>query len=200
MTWEWCGNIQNNYAEGLVSVIEAREQASSVPAGEQPIVWRLMTTHEVLDLSMALTVISWYVCRWLIETFFASLKGSGLLLERSELEDGMALQRLTLLALPTALRVMQLQVGREDEVSLAGRVFSEAELSVVVKVMGKFEGKTVALKNPFLELSLAWVTWLIARLGGWMGYASQRPAGVLTLTRGLRRFEGMVLAFELFRE
>ena len=48
---------------------------------------------------MALTVISWYVCRWLIETFFASLKGSGLLLERSELEDGMALQRLTLLAL-----------------------------------------------------------------------------------------------------
>ena len=183
-----------------VSVIEAREQASSVPAGEQPIVWRLMTTHEVLDLSMALTVIGWYVCRWLIETFFASLKGSGLLLERSELEDGMALQRLTLLALPTALRVMQLQVGREDEVSLAGRVFSEAELSVVVKVMGKFEGKTVALKNPFSELSLAWVTWLIARLGGWMGYASQRPAGVLTLTRGLRRFEGMVLAFELFRE
>jgi hypothetical protein len=33
--------------------------------------------------------------------------------------------------------------------------------------------------------------WHVARLGGWTGYASERPPGPITFTRGLQRFQAI---------
>ena len=54
----------------------------------------------------------------------------------------------------------------------------------------RFEGKTEKQKNPHNKDNLAWATW-IASLGGWKGYANQRPPGVITLHDGWLRFQNL---------
>ncbi|MEM6717279.1 MAG: IS4 family transposase, partial [Cyanobacteria bacterium P01_C01_bin.147] len=52
-------------------------------------------------------------------------------------------------------------------------------------------GRTAKQQNPHPTASLAWAAWMIARLGGWSGYRSQRPHGIVTFERGLQVFQGM---------
>ena len=51
------------------------------------------------------------------------------------------------------------------------------------------EGKTEKQKNPHPPQTLSWASWVIARLGGWKGYASESPPGPITMLRGLTKFE-----------
>lgn len=58
-----------------VDVVWVKEKACSVPAGEEPIDWKLITTHRVAEDDKAIKqVIQWYTDRWLIEEFFLSQK------------------------------------------------------------------------------------------------------------------------------
>ena len=58
----------------------------------------------------------------------------------------------------------------------------------------KLEGRTKKLKNPHPQGSLAWLSWIVARVGGWSGYTSRgyKPAGPKTIARGLARLEGII--------
>jgi hypothetical protein len=74
-------------------------------------------------------------------------------------------------------------------------------------------GKTEKSKNPYSENNLAWAAplygapyngaWLIACLGGWKGFTSQRPPGVITLYEDWRRFfnifEGWAIAKDMYK-
>lgn len=56
-----------------VDVVWVKEKACSVPAGEQPVDWKLITTHRVAEDETGMKqVIQWYANRWLIEEFFLS--------------------------------------------------------------------------------------------------------------------------------
>ena len=77
------------------------------------------------------------------------------------------------------------------------RVFAPAEISVFEPLVRKLEGKTAKQKNPHPKGSLAWAAWCIARLGGWNGYAKERPLGPITFARGLRRFHAIAEGFAL---
>ena len=57
------------------------------------------------------------------------------------------------------------------------------------------EGKTERQKNPHAEGSLAWLSWIVARLGGWNCY--YRPPGPKTIARGWDRFASMLDGFTL---
>ena len=58
-----------------VDVVWVKEKACSVPAGEEPIDWKLITTHRIAEDDKAIKqVIQWYTDRWLIEEFFLSQK------------------------------------------------------------------------------------------------------------------------------
>jgi hypothetical protein len=59
------------------------------------------------------------------------------------------------------------------------------------------EGKTQLQQNPYPSHSLPWATWIIARLGGWSGYKSQKPPGITTLIRGLYQFESTFFGWKL---
>ena len=54
------------------------------PTGQEPIHWRLLTTHDLLSLEQALQVIEWYKWRWRIEQLLATLKKAGLNLEATQ--------------------------------------------------------------------------------------------------------------------
>ena len=80
-----------------LSAIEVRELEA--PPGEEPVLWRLLTTHPVESVAQALQVVGWYRLRWNIEQLFRTLKRQGLGLEQSVIEDGAALEKLAVIAL-----------------------------------------------------------------------------------------------------
>jgi hypothetical protein len=79
-------------------------------------------------------------------------------------------------------------------------VFSPEEVECKEDLLPKFEGKTGKQKNPHPRNNPAWATWMIARLGGWKGYASQRPPGVITLHDGWTRFHSIFLGWKVGRD
>jgi hypothetical protein len=99
-----------------------------------------------------------------------------------------------------AIRVMQLRLAREGNEELPlDAVFTPEEEQCLETIAPKLEGRTEKQKNPHTPKTLAWASWIIARLGGWKGYASQPPPGVITFKRGLDIFEGICLGFHLRR-
>jgi hypothetical protein len=167
------------------------------PSGQAPIHWRLLTTHQVVCLEQALQVIRWYTWRWRIEQLFATLKTAGLNLEATQLESVTAIQRLTILALSVAVRILQLIGGRDHPDLPANIAFSHEQQQYLSTIAPTLEGKTRLQQNPYPPSTLAWATWIIARLGGWSGYKSQKPPGITTLSRGLEQFESTFFGWKL---
>lgn len=173
--------------------VEAKEV--NPPTGQEPIHWRLMTTHPVVAIEQALQVIKWYCWRWLIEQLFATLKFVGLDIEATQLESIKAIQRLTILALSVAVKTLQMVEGRDNLDVPASVAFSQ-EQQCLTQITSTLQGRTLKQQNPSPKASLPWSTWLIARLGGWSGYRSQRPPGMPTLVHGLRRFETIFIGWK----
>jgi hypothetical protein len=149
----------------------------------------------------ALLILYYYTLRWLIEDLFRTLKSEGVNYESSELESGDALRKLLVLALMAAVQILQLRQARDGKTEMTSSlVFSKKQLICLKALLPKFEGKTGKLKNPFPENNLAWATWIIARLGGWKGYRSQRPPGVIILREGWIRFHNIFEGWEIARE
>jgi hypothetical protein len=172
--------------------IEAKEVACSVPAGEKPILWRLVTTHSVTTFAEALRIIQWYRWRWIIEQLFRTLKQQGVDVEASQIETGAGLKKLVMMALSTALRILQLTLERDGTSGRPGSVvFSGAELEFLHVLVNVYEGSSVQQHNPFPVDSLAWAAWIIGRIGGWKGYKKAAPAGPITMKRGLKIFNDL---------
>ena len=89
--------LKKGYAPLKVWAVEACQAAGPVPAGESPIQWRLLTTHTVTDFEQACPILYWYCLPWYIETLFRVLKTQGFGIEATQLEDGQALVKMTLL-------------------------------------------------------------------------------------------------------
>lgn len=171
--------------------VEAREINSSV---KQPVCWRLLTTLQVTTLQEALMVIEWYSWRWMIEEVFRILKKEGFNIEASELERGKSVRKLSLLTLDAIIKIFQMRIAWEidEEDQLPASIcFEQTEVECLEKQCKKLEGKTEKLKNPYSQSSLKYVTWIIARLGGWKGYASERKPGITTLWIGLEKFHNV---------
>jgi hypothetical protein len=190
------------YAKTLcLNVVHVKEKRESVPPGEEPVEWRLYTTLAVETAEQALNVIKYYKLRWRIEELFRTLKTEGLNFESSELEKGTSLRKLLITSLVAAVEIMQMKQARDGKTEEAATlVFSEEEIECMKNAMKRIEGKTEKQKNPYKADSLAWAAWLIARLGGWSGYASQRPPGVITFRNGWVRFHSFYDGWRLARE
>jgi Transposase DDE domain len=182
----------------VLGVVEVREMAHTVVPGEAPVHWRLLTTHPVRDVQAALQLVDWYRQRWQIEQLFRILKLQGLDIESSQLEDVESLMKLASVAVLVAARTLQLTNAREGKSSQpASDVFEEDEIEVLEQLQPKLEGKTDKQKNPHPKQGLAWAAWLIARLGGWNGYANQGKPGPITMLHGLQRFASMTDGYKL---
>lgn len=181
-----------------LSVVEVEELPDSVVGNEAPIHWRLLTTHRVECLEDALRCVGWYRQRWNIEQLFRTLKKQGLDVESSQVETGEGLAKLACLAVRAAVRTMQLTLARDaDNAARAADVFGPEEMEVLQLILPTLEGKTVKQKNPHRTGSLAQAAWVVARLGGWKGYASEAKPGPITMLRGLQRVEAICQGWKL---
>lgn len=176
-------------------VVEAKEQGK---AGG--IYWRLLTTHEVTNTAQAIQVIEWYKQRWYIEQVHRLLKTEGFRIESSQLEQGWAIRKLTLLAMLATLRILQMMLAYEDDHEQPiEEVFDKQEQQCLQMINTKLEGETEKLKNPSNPNTLKWATWIIARLGGWKGYRSQRKPGPIVLQKGLAKFYHMYEGWSIYQ-
>lgn len=179
-----------------VSLVEVRE--IDPPEGAEPILWRLLTTHEVGDVAMAWRVVGWYRQRWVIEQFFRTLKQQGLQLEDSQVESAERLMKLTAIAAKAAALIMQLVQARDGATAQdAAIAFSPVEIEAMAALIPKLEGKTALQKNPHPPASMAWAAWVIAKLGGWDGYPKSAPPGPITFRHGLEYFTAIVRGWSL---
>ena len=185
-----------------VWAIEVQEDPSTVPEGENPLLWRLLTTHSLQSVEDALQCVDWYRQRWHIEQLFRTLKRQGLDIESSEIEYGDRLTKLAVLATYTAVQTLQLTMARDGGNDRPYTdCFAEEEYPLLKQLCGRLEGKTEKQRNPHKPHTLAWCAWIIARLGGWKGYASERKPGPLTMLYGLQQWktmkEGWLLAISI---
>lgn len=180
-----------------LTLVEVRE--TDPPAGQAAVIWRLYTTHPIATLSEAAWLVDLYRRRWTIEQVFRTLKSKGLAIEDSLIADADALKNLVATALIAAVRVMQcVQARGEAGASVpATRLFQHTDMAILLALTRKLEGKTQKQKNPYPIESLAWATWVIARLGGWKGSAKERPPGPITMLRGLQRYDAIAEGFAL---
>jgi hypothetical protein len=181
----------------VVNMVEAREVTTGI---EDPIEWKLITTLPVKNFEDACQIIEWYTCRWMIEEVFRILKKEGYNIEGSEMESGWAIRKLTIMIMDTIVKLFQMQYAysiAEGEQIDATVCFDEKEVQCFTAVNPKMEGKTDKQKNPYKPKSLAWATWILARLGGWKGYQSQRPPGITTWFNGLKKFYALFEGWNL---
>jgi hypothetical protein len=183
-----------------LNAIEVRENASSVPDGEKPICWVLLTTRPVDSLLQALYLIKCYALRWQIELIFSTLKSKGLNIEESQLETGKALKSLSAMSFITSIRINQLRLAHDkNNEAEATIVFTPEQIILLKALVGELEGKTEKQKNPHAIESLAWAVWVIARLGGWKGYSSESPPGNKTMFIGWNDFNRMYSGWKIAR-
>ncbi len=179
-----------------VHIVEAAEQHK-----DKGIYWRILTTHEVTNAEQALQIICWYKERWHIEQVHRLLKTDGFRIERSQLEQGWAIRKLTLLAMMASLRILQMMLAYlDDNEQYIDEVFDNQEQKCLQMIDKKLEGETEKLKNPAKVNTLKWATWIIARMGGWKGYTSQRKPGPIVLQKGLAKFYNVYEGWLLFQE
>jgi hypothetical protein len=191
------GADRRDPCELTLNMVEVRE--IEPPSPKEAVIWRLLTTHTVKTLADACQIVDLYRSRWSVEQLFRTMKSQAIDLEESLIADGDALERLAAAALIVATRVMQLVHGRgaAGQAFRAARLFSPTEITVLQALITRLEGKTQKQKNPHPVHTLAWAAWCIARLGGWNGYAKERPPGPVTFSNGLKRFHAIAEGFAL---
>jgi len=181
-----------------VTVVSVEEVNPIEPT--QTIRWRLLTTHNVKTLTDAIQIVKWYSMRWYIEQLFRLLKSKGFQIERSELESGWAIRKLTVLAMKSALTIMNQKLALQEKNEVAAeQTFNANQLECLESLNDKYQGKTIKQQNQYKPYSLAWTAWIFARMGGWKGYESQRPPGFITIKEGMDRFEDIYIGYTLLK-
>jgi hypothetical protein len=178
-------------------VVEVSEP--NPPAGQEPLRWCLLTTHQVQSVADAWQIVDWYKLRWTIEQLFRVLKRQGLRLEDSQVETADRLLKLTAIATHAAALIMQLVQARDGQrLQPATTAFTADEIAALHAIEAdQYAPRTAKQQNPHLNESLAWAAWIIARLGGWDGYSSSKPPGPITFRHGLEYFHGIAKGWTL---
>ncbi len=176
-----------------LTLVEAREERP--PAGSAAIHWRLITTLPVGDVTAAQGIVQIYRLRWRIEQTFRAGKRDGLGLPDLQTHNAERLFKMGALALGAAVRTIQL-VDARDGGSRPGSDVADPEILEAAAAIGpSLEGNTPRQRNPHLPGSLPWLSWIVARLGGWNCY--YKPPGPKTMRAGWDKLAAMAAGYHL---
>lgn len=183
--------VQASYVE----VKEVQKEGSK----KEAIHWLLLSSRQLSSTEEAFEIIEIYKRRWSIEVFFKFLKSDGFNIEKTELETGKGIRKLTLMLMQASIRILQLKSARTGATSLKTKeVFSEIEVKCLEQLNAKLEGNTIKQQNPYDPKHLSWASWIIARLGGWTEfYTKSRPPGNKTFKHGIEKFDAIMIGFEM---
>ena len=170
--------------EVTVTAILAREEQP--PAGEKPIVWRLLTNRTAEPLEAVVELIDWYRRRWLVEIFFRILKSGGRVeaLQRGTLER---LERALVIDLIIAWRILHLVTwGRECPDLPCEVVFDPEEWQAAWIV-------THRTPPPDTPPPLGVMVRMVAGFGGFLGRKGDGHPGPKALWEGLLQLHAFAI-------
>jgi len=195
-------SFRNNPKGIEVTIIEVEEKIHQGHKGEPPLIWRLITTKNIQTAEQAKEEIRIYGQRWRIEEYFKLLKSDGYNIESTELETGKSIRKLTLLLMKVSIKVQRLKAARDGTTQLqVADVFNAEEIECLESINEEVSGNTKKQLNPHDPKNLAWATWIIARLGGWQEfYTNKRPPGNKTLMWGMDKFEGIMIGYSIYKK
>ena len=176
----------------LVEVIEIDPPATK---GIKPVCWRIVTTLPVTKPHEVDRIVRIYRLRWRVEQLFRTMKSDGLKLEDTQLEAAQRLFKMSALALVAAARIIMLVDARDGSPRPATDLLAPELIEPVAAIARSLEGKTERQKNQHPKGSLAWLAWVVARLGGWNCY--YKPPGPKTMAAGWPRLVAMIDGFTL---
>lgn len=167
------------------------------PPDRKPIVWRLLTTLPVCgqpdELAAAQEIVRLYRLRWRIEQVFRGMKSDGLRLEETQVQGAAQLFKLAAVAITASVRTIQLVDARDGSRRPASDIADPDLIRAAQAIGPTLEGKTARQKNPYEVGGLDWLSWIIARLGGWNCY--YKPPGPKTMQRGWNKFAAMASGY-----
>jgi hypothetical protein len=187
------GADRNDPEDLDLSLVEAREEAP--PPGTEAVHWRLITTLPAADLQAAEEIVQIYRLRWRIEQVFRATKNDGLGLPDIQMHDAARLLKMAALAIGAAVRTIQLVDARDGGVRPASDVADANTLEAAAAIGPTLEGKTPRRQNPHPPHSLPWLSWIVARLGGWNCY--YKPPGPKTMRAGWDRLAAMAAGYHI---
>jgi hypothetical protein len=167
------------------------------PKGQTAITWRLLTTLRIAgeadEFAAAQEVVRLYRLRWRIEQVFRGMKSDGLCLEETQVTQANRLFNLAAIALVAAARTIQLVDARDGSSRPATDVADQDTIAAAATIGPTLEGGTTRQKNPHEPGSLAWLAWIVARLGGWNCYG--KPPGPKTMRTGWDKLAAMATIY-----
>ena len=165
-----------------VNLVDVREV--DPPEGAPALHWRLITTCPVHDEADAFAIADLYRRRWAIETLASIATGT---------------HSVVTVLLIAAVIVQQLVHAREPVLGFTPRpitdAFDEDDIPLLEACCADLQGKTQRQKNPHPPRTLAYGSWVCARLGGWSGYYGK--PGPIVMLRGWRQFQDIKCGWTL---
>lgn len=184
-------DLLNRTQYDKIKLYAVTSEETESPKGSGRIHWFILTTVPVLNYEDAFEKIEWYRHRWVIETFFKTLK-SGCKIEEYQFHSFERMQRILAVDSIIAWRILFLTtLGREIPDLPASVLFEEYEWKALYARVHMT--KDVPDEVP----SLAAVMRQIGRLGGHLGRKSDGHPGPLTLARGLYQLHSISIVWKL---
>ncbi len=189
------GASRGDPATVMLTYVEVNEP--NPPKRRERITWRLLTTLPVVgefdELAAAQEIVRLYRLRWRIEQVFRAMKSDGLRLEETQVRRAHRLFNLTAIAIVAAARTIQIVDARNGSSRPATDVADENLIAVAKAIGPTLEGTTQRQKNQHAPDSLAWLCWIIARLGGWNCY--YKPPGPKTIRAGWTKLAAIATGY-----
>lgn len=162
------------------------------PSGVAPLRWLLLTNVPVTDIASAQERVEWYRVRWGIEVWHRVLK-SGCRVEERQLQNRQRLERMIALYAVIAWRVMYAALLARTTPDLACTVLLEqAEWQALYC---RIHTAPVPCSHaPPLREAIRW----IAKLGGFIGRASDGELGAMTMWRGFQVLYSITDMYKIF--
>lgn len=180
-------NNRDAKAPVRVGVVWAME-TGTIPMGEEPLEWLILTTAPIETVDDVLRVIHAYALRWRVEDFHKAWK-TGCKIEESQLGNINNIMRWAALMASVAIRIERIKhLGRNEPDAPAAKEFSAEEIeaaSLLADPGTPLEQATVTMERM--------VTW-IAKVGGYVAGRGRPPPGVKVLARGLLRVQDVAFA------
>lgn len=176
-----------------VSVVWVRE-TRTVPEGEAPIEWMIITTVAVSSLEGAVEIVQAYAQRWMVERYHYVLK-SGCGMENLQLENADRVERALAMYNVVAWRLLYMTYVARVAPELPCTAVLEDDEWKALYVVGSTRPRPLPEQPPTVREAVR----MVAMLGGFMGRKRDGEPGVQSLWTGFRRLMDFTLALRRLR-
>jgi hypothetical protein len=176
-----------------VSVVLVRE-TETIPEGEQPIEWMIVTSIPVYTLARAVEVVESYAQRWKVERYHYVLK-SGCGIEKLQLESAERIDRALSIYNVVAWRLLYMTYVMRVAPDLPCTAVLEEDEWRALFVVGSKRPSRLPEQPPTVREAVR----MIAMLGGFQGRKGDGEPGLQSIWTGFRRLMDFTLALQRLR-